>query len=120
MATAIYTDSRCLDHYAPGHPESPSRMKAAVAALQREADSYEWPAIVPADLAYIADVHAEQQVRRVEELASSGGGWVDPDTFVAPSSLLAAQCAVGAGMQAMDDVLAGRVDNGFVIVRPPG
>src|SRR5437660_10358064 len=103
MVTAIYTDPRCLDHYAPGHPESPNRVKTALAALQRQADRYEWPAVEPADLAAIASVHDEAQLHRVESLVTSGGGWVDPDTFVTPASLLAARCAVGAGLQAMND-----------------
>jgi len=120
MATAIYADPRCLDHYAPGHPESPNRVKSALAALQRDADLYAWPTVEPAELADIAAVHNEQQVRKVETLAASGGGWVDPDTFVMPPSLVAAQCAVGAGLQAMNDVLTGDANNAFVIVRPPG
>src|SRR5687767_12401425 len=111
MATAIYTDSRCLEHYAPGHPESPDRMKAALAALQRDADLYQWPTVEPADLTEIASVHDEQQMRRIETLVTSGGGWVDPDTFVTPASLLAARCAVGAGLQAVSDVLKGNIDN---------
>ena len=118
--TAIYTDIRCLDHYAPGHPESPNRMKAAVAALQRDAELYQWPTVEPSELADIASVHDEQQLRRVESLVASGGGWVDPDTFVTPASLVAARCAVGAGLQAMNDVLSGNADNAFVVVRPPG
>jgi acetoin utilization deacetylase AcuC-like enzyme len=95
-------------------------MKAAIAALQRDAELYDWPTVEPCGLADIAAVHAERQVRSVQQLASSGGGWVDPDTFVTPASLLAAECAVGAGLQAMDDLIEGRVANGFVIVRPPG
>jgi acetoin utilization deacetylase AcuC-like enzyme len=120
MSTAIYSDPHCLDHYAPGHPESPNRVKAALSALQKDADLYAWPAVEPADLADIATVHDERQLRRIEGLAASGGGWVDPDTFVTPTSLLAAQYAVGAGLQATRDVLERRVDNAFVVVRPPG
>ena len=36
--TGIYTDPKCLEHYAPGHPESPERMKAAIQSLQRFED----------------------------------------------------------------------------------
>lgn len=95
-------------------------MRVAVSALQRVADTFDWPEIRPADASLVAAVHGEAHVRRVAELASSGGGWIDPDTFVAPASHEAALCAAGAALQATADVLAGHQPNAFVIVRPPG
>jgi acetoin utilization deacetylase AcuC-like enzyme len=118
--TAIYTDARCLDHYAPEHPESPDRLRAATTALQGLGDALRWPTVTPADPATVAAVHGERHVRRIAGIAEAGGGWVDPDTFVAPSSYPAALSAVGATLQATADVLAGREPNALVVVRPPG
>jgi acetoin utilization deacetylase AcuC-like enzyme len=120
--TGIYTDPRCLEHFAPGHPERPDRVRAAEDALRLFADGepYGWPAVNPADLPLITAVHSERQVRGIVELAKSGGGWVDPDTFVIPASFPAALYAAGATLQAMADVLSGREPNAFVVVRPPG
>jgi acetoin utilization deacetylase AcuC-like enzyme len=118
--TAIYSDPRCLEHEAPGHPERPQRMEAALAGLRHDEAIYAWPAVQAADLSYIERVHSTHEVQLIAELARSGGGWVDPDTFVVPASLDAALLAAGAAMQATNDVLAGRVRNAFVVVRPPG
>ena len=117
--TAIYTDERCLAHFAPQHPESPDRQRAAVAAL-RKYPGHRWPSVSPADPSFVAAIHGDSHVRTIERIATSGGGWVDPDTFVGPESYTAALCAAGAALQAAGDVLAGHEPNAFVVVRPPG
>jgi len=118
--TAIYTDPRCLEHYAAGHPERPDRMTAALAGLQADSSLYQWPEVRPAEAAEVAAVHAEPHIRRIQQLAHQGGGWLDPDTFVGPASYEAALLAAGATLEAVSDVLAGSQRNAFVIVRPPG
>ena len=52
--TAIYTDPRCLEHYAAGHPERPDRMTAALAGLQSDSSLYAWPDVRPAEAADLA------------------------------------------------------------------
>ncbi len=118
--TAIYSDPRCLEHQAPGHPERPERMQAALVGLRHDEADYTWPEIRPADLSSIERVHSADQVRRITQLARSGGGWVDPDTFVVPASYDAALLAAGGALQATSEVLAGNERNAFVVVRPPG
>lgn len=118
--TAIYTDPRCLQHYAAGHPERPDRMTAALAGLKADSSLYQWPEVRPAQAADVAAVHSEPHIRRIQQLAHQGGGWLDPDTFVGPASYEAALLAAGATLQAVSDVLAGSERNAFVIVRPPG
>jgi acetoin utilization deacetylase AcuC-like enzyme len=95
-------------------------MAAALTALRRNEDEYDWPEIRPAAPELIGRVHEERLVRGIAEFAATGGGWVDPDTFVVPASYEAALLAAGGTLQAVDDVLAGRQDNAFVVVRPPG
>ncbi|MBM2809601.1 MAG: putative deacetylase [Chloroflexi bacterium] len=118
----VYTDERCLEHFAPGHPERPERVASAVTALRANphADRQVWPEVWPAEPGLIARVHHEPHVRRVEDVAKSGGGWMDPDTFVVPQSYLAACLAAGATTQAVRDVLSGAHENALVLVRPPG
>ena len=118
--TAIYSDPRCLEHRAPGHPERPERMQAALAGVRQDEGDYAWPEVRAAELSHVERVHTPDEVRLVTGLARSGGGWVDPDTFVVPASYDAALLAAGAAMQATHDVLTGRERNAFVIVRPPG
>jgi acetoin utilization deacetylase AcuC-like enzyme len=118
--TGIYTDQRCLEHYVPGHPESPERMRAALRGLQEAGLPLHWPAVRPADLMDLELIHPSGHIRRVAQLAEAGGGWVDPDTYVVPASFDAARYAAGAALQAVGDVLAGHEDNAFAVVRPPG
>src|SRR5579871_1308568 len=117
--TGIYTDPRCLDHAAPEHPERPERVRAAVDAL-RSVPGLRWPEVRPAEPALVARVHEERLVRGIHQLAESGGGWIDADTFVVPASFDAALMAAGATLQAVADVLGQREQNAFVPVRPPG
>lgn len=118
--TAIYSAPRCLEHRAPGHPERPERMAAALAGLRRDETDYTWPTVGPADLSRIERVHSADEVRLITRLAHDGGGWVDPDTFVVPASYDAALLAAGGALQATSDVLSGAARNAFVVVRPPG
>jgi acetoin utilization deacetylase AcuC-like enzyme len=118
----VYGSPACLEHYAPGHPESPDRLKAALAGVKNVPgwDSLTWPDLGQASADPIEAVHGEEHVRRIANLAERGGGWVDPDTFVAPPSYRAAVDAAWATVTAARDVLDGRTRNGLVLVRPPG
>jgi acetoin utilization deacetylase AcuC-like enzyme len=51
---------------------------------------------------------------------ASGGGHIDADTVVSADSWEAASRAAGAAVEAVDGVSAGRLDNAFCLVRPPG
>ncbi len=120
--TAVYTSAFCLEHYAKGHPESPDRLRAALAGVRDvpHADALRWPELTEAQTAPIEAIHGAPYVRRIAEFAERGGGWVDPDTFVGPASYRAAVDAVWATVSATRDVLDRRTDNGLVLVRPPG
>jgi acetoin utilization deacetylase AcuC-like enzyme len=51
---------------------------------------------------------------------ASGGGPIDADTVVSSGSWEAALRSAGAVVEAVDEVSAGRLDNAFCLVRPPG
>jgi acetoin utilization deacetylase AcuC-like enzyme len=120
--TAVYSSAACLEHYAPGHPESPDRLKAALAGIRNLSlgDTFVWPELGQTNAEPIEAVHGEGHVRRVADLAQRGGGWIDPDTFVVPPSYRAAVDAAWATVSAARDVLDDKVRNGLVLVRPPG
>lgn len=50
----------------------------------------------------------------------SGVNWLDPDTGLCAKSWEAALRAAGAGVKAVDDILAGAYQRAFCNVRPPG
>jgi acetoin utilization deacetylase AcuC-like enzyme len=123
MTTLLYTHPACLEHDpGPHHPESPSRLRAVLQALDgpdfSRLDRREAP---PAELDDIARVHPRRFVERLlEAVPRSGHVGIDADTIMSPGSGEAALRAAGAVAAAVDAVVAGEADNAFCAVRPPG
>ena len=123
MTTILYTHQACLDHDpGPYHPESPSRLRAVLEALDGpdflRLDRREAPEAAIED---IARVHSRRFVERLlDAVPQSGHVGIDADTILSPGSGQAARCAVGAVVAAVDAVIAGEADNAFCAVRPPG
>lgn len=121
MTTLLLSDERLQLHLTgPHHPESPSRLAAAVRGTQplpkgalyqgrcREATREE-----------LLRVHDEDYVDRV--LAQRGRiGAIDPETPLSERSVEAALLAAGGSIQLVEALLSGAAKNGFALVRPPG
>ena len=124
MATALFTHPDCTLHeMGAGHPESPQRLKAILAALQssgllsklmvREAPE--------ARREHLERVHEPGHVDLIFSSAPARGyAYLDPDTSMNPKSLSAALRAAGAVVSATDAVMSGEATNAFCAVRPPG
>jgi acetoin utilization deacetylase AcuC-like enzyme len=66
-------------------------------------------------------VHAADYVHQIFQNAPSEGYLqLDPDTAMNSHSLVAARRAAGAGLMAVDEIMAGRCENAFCAVRPCG
>ena len=124
MATAILTHPDCVHHeMGEGHPESPMRLKAILAALESSGlaaklTMHEAP---PAQREHLERVHHAEHVDMVFEAAPERGyAYLDPDTSMNPKSLSAALRAAGAVVRATDMVIGGEASNAFCAVRPPG
>ena len=124
MSTALFTHPDCTLHeMGAGHPESPQRLKAILAALDASGlmsrlDVREAPL---ADRGHLERVHDSQHVECIFDAAPQRGyAYLDPDTSMNPKSLDAALRAAGAVVAATDAVLKGEVDSAFCAVRPPG
>jgi acetoin utilization deacetylase AcuC-like enzyme len=106
-----------------GHPESPMRLKAILAALESSGlaaklTMHEAP---PAQREHLERVHHAEHVDMVFAAAPERGyAYLDPDTSMNPKSLSAALRAAGAVVRATDMVIGGEVSNAFCAVRPPG
>ncbi len=123
MTTALYTHPSSLEHdTGPGHPEKIARIEAVYAALS--GDSYralDRREAQPATLDQLSRVHRGEYVRTIlENIPEEGYARLDADTIVSPGSGEAALCAAGAIVAAVDDIVAGTIDNAFCAVRPPG
>ena len=124
MTTAYITHSDCLGHeMGPGHPERPERLQA-VNDHMRASGLMEVLRCLQAPLAAADDlkrVHVPDYVDLIFEHAPAEGYvQLDPDTSMNRFSLAAARRAAGAGVLAVEEVLAGRANNAFCAVRPCG
>ena len=124
MTTAYITHPDCLRHeMGAGHPECPERLGAVnehmrSSGLLEQLRRLEAPLAVPDDL---KRVHRASYVDLIFEHAPTEGYvQLDPDTSMNPYSLAAARRAAGAGVLAVDELLAGNAANAFCAVRPCG
>jgi acetoin utilization deacetylase AcuC-like enzyme len=121
MTVLFATHEAYLDHIVgPRHPERPERLGAVIDGAQVFADSL--VPIVPraATREQLLRVHHSALVDKVESVSRAGGGRLDPDTMASPGTWEAARLASGAGLTAIDELVAGRGSAAFCAVRPPG
>ena len=122
MAIPIFTHPDMLAHDAgEGHPERPGRLEAVVSALAEaglDSDLREAPRVSDADL---RRVHPEAYVQAIQRAAPAAGRVrLDADTAMSAGSLVAAERACGAVVEAVRGVAAGDFARAFCAVRPPG
>lgn len=124
MTTSYITHADCLLHeMGPGHPECPERL-VAVNEHMRSSGLLDQLRVLDAPLASEEDlkrVHRPEYVDLIFENAPTEGYvQLDPDTAMNPYTLGAARRAAGAGILAVDELMAGRSSNAFCAVRPCG
>lgn len=123
MTTLLLTHPACLAHDTGyGHPEQADRLRAIEQALADKdfADLKREEAPL-ADLAVLERLHPKSYVAEVKAaIPKQLHNWLDPDTVVSPGSWEAALRATGAVLHGVDQVAAGKADNAFCAVRPPG
>ena len=123
MTTLLLTHPAALAHHTPtGHPEQVARMTAILDALSGPDFAALTRADAPlADDALVRLCHPQTYIDRIRAAIPVGGTYqLDADTHVSPGSLEAALRAVGGACDAVDQVMAGQVQNAFVAMRPPG
>lgn len=120
--TAIIRSTAFLRHDTGDHPERSARIIAVDCALEQRHLLGNRPSVVcsPAADADILRVHTPDMLARLEAIAQAGGGWLDADTVVRPESVDVARMAAGGAINAVDAMLTGKIDQAFVICRPPG
>jgi len=121
--TGIVKDHRYLDHVMdPGHPESPERLKV----IYRMLEEPEMKGILkevsprPATRKELEMIHTPSYIDLVEKTAGKPHFRLDMDTSTCAKSYDTALLAAGGLLELIKDVMEGRLDNGFALVRPPG
>jgi len=119
----LLLDDISLEHAEPaGHPERAERLRA----IAREVDAGGfWDRALrlrsrPATRAELEAAHAPKLLDLLERELPGQEGHVDADTYFAPRSWEAALHAAGGTVQMVERALAGDIDAGAALVRPPG
>lgn len=124
MPVTIFTHPDCLKHEMGfGHPESPQRLQAIIAALKSApfADQLVWKTPPQATKEALIRVHDPAYVDSIFSHAPKSGYLrLDPDTAMNPYTLSAALYAAGACVAAVDEVFQDHAKHVFCCVRPPG
>jgi len=122
MTTALVYDPFNLQHTFPRHPEYSGRLAGTWNLLEADGilDRLLRVESRPAPIEAITAVHTAHYVEQLEQMATRGGGKVDPDTYVVGATWQASLLAAGGLLGVVDAVLTGQADNGFALVRPPG
>jgi acetoin utilization deacetylase AcuC-like enzyme len=123
----FYTHSACLQHdTGPTHAERPARLEAVTSALREAFPQVPWSDAPRATRGQLLRVHDDALLHLVLDTPVSDSIALDPDTVLSKGSAEAALRAAGAGVAAVDTVIAeaGHHDAGslraFCAVRPPG
>ena len=122
MKVGLVYDPICLQHDTGQHVENASRLEAITSHLEQTRLKQKLTSIKPraASIEELSLVHHQQHISHIQETAQKGGGWLDADTVMSPSSYEAAVYAAGGAIRATDAVINGEVDSAFALVRPPG
>lgn len=120
--TAIISSDIYQQHDTGSHPESAARAKAVHGVAQTLLADARFVAIEPrqANLNHIKRVHYSDYVEALKAFCEHGGGRLDINTTVSLHSYDAALYAAGGLIEAVEQVIQGKVANAFALVRPPG
>jgi acetoin utilization deacetylase AcuC-like enzyme len=120
--TAYLTHPDYEKHTLEGHPEHAGRIQAIWRTLEASGVLNDLLLLNPQPVseAALKRVHAASLVELIRQVAGSGGGMTDPDTYVIPVSYDVALLSAGGVVGAVDAVLSGEADNALAVTRPPG
>ena len=149
LRTAVYWHGACYEHKIPNHPEQPRRIEAILSSLRKEIvdPNLSFRDSKPATDEHILHFHTREHLEKFKLLhAKTMDDFrrkrkvtyrdIDGDTKIMWQTKDAAYCAVGAVINALDDMYAPssdvttgtapgsacpeNVDTAFCGVRPPG
>jgi acetoin utilization deacetylase AcuC-like enzyme len=119
--TVVAWHPACRKHYGgAGHPERPQRLEAVLDALHG-ADLQAlvtWVEAVPAARSALERVHPPAYLDSLEAIAAQGGGALDADTILGPSSWESVLASAGVALTAVERGIA--EGTAFGATRPPG
>lgn len=98
-------------------------MLSLMPALERAGilDQVEHCAPTPATVEQLRRAHTPELIEFTRQISLRGGGLLDHgDTYATADTFEAARLAAGACCAMVDQIMGGKADNGFALIRPPG
>jgi acetoin utilization deacetylase AcuC-like enzyme len=122
MPTGYVFEEIFTRHTLSGHPENAGRLLAIMDYLNRHEILPKLTQVHsrPARREELVRCHHPSYIELVERVSSNGGGMLDPDTYANQYSYQAAAHAAGGLIDLTAAVVAGKLNNGFALLRPPG
>lgn len=122
MRTGLVYDDGYLQHDTGSYTESAARLAAAYNHLKETGITDRLVLIRPrrAAVSEVALVHQVRYIEKVRDFSTRGGGNFGGGNTGSRETFGTALLAVGGVFSAIDAVMAGCVDNAFVLARPPG
>lgn len=122
--TGLLWDETFMKHETrEGHPERPARVEAIGKAFSAAGlvDRCTKIPARPISLDSIYAVHTKEYVDRLQQACRDNAPFIDvPDSAICPESFDIARLGAGGALEAVDQVMAGTIENAFCVVRPPG
>jgi acetoin utilization deacetylase AcuC-like enzyme len=110
-----------LNHGITRHPENAGRLAHVLSAIAKSPFS-QFLDIENTRLATVKEIALVHDIAYVNHVLSQEGKSfaLDPETHLTEGSVVAARMAAGLGIELVERVVNGTIENGFCIVRPPG
>jgi len=120
--TALIQDPIYLEHIrGVPHVESPQRLEVLYQMVEDNfSGRLNCVTPRPATQMELAYIHTPEYIQQIASTAGKSFISLDPDTQTSAKSYEAALMAVGGLFALVDALLAGKIDNGFALIRPPG
>ncbi len=124
MPTGFLYDPRFLEHdTGAGHPECPERLTAVLGHLQTLPWFHNLKQISSklVDESWLRSTHSAAYLQRAQKTCQSKSPLLDtPDVPISENSYDIAKLAAGGSLELADSLMAGDIQNGFALLRPPG
>ena len=124
MNTALISDPRFLEHE-PGatHPECPQRLSRTLSHLAGLPWMPSLKTLAPKGISedWLETVHGRHYIKRAQHACLVGEKQLDcMDVGICAASFDVALLAAGGLLVLADEIVAGHIDNGLMLARPPG
>jgi acetoin utilization deacetylase AcuC-like enzyme len=122
MTTQIAYSHDFAKHDNKSHPENAKRLEVLLREIKqspfyKELDIFE-PTLIKEKTLYA--LHSKKMINHIKAISQIEDSWFDLDTYICRSDYETARKAAGGLLEICQNVMSGKVENGFALIRPPG